>query len=763
MKTRLTISIVITSCICMMLLCCLPAKSQVVCPDGIGPVRIGGTVRSLPKTVADLYDRLETVDTEDAEDGEVFTYSICKAFMHGKVVFEFFPEDGKVDNIRILSSNLKTKLGLSLQSTPADLFSAGGFVVENNSGVAGVFCDGALFVDIPMTPSGQSKAEQSYLGNTVSFDVSDFVADMHPSKMILSSLYFDYCEIPEEESGRSQLSSSHFVEDFSSKDFEFTGVFGEEADIRYVDFDGKEMSIYGFPGYVLVQMDPGMQARDIWEVIIDAKGSVVSQYLDAGIFLVRVDVGTESEFISKMRGFRGCQLAFPLIRFDGDSVYYVDWKEHAKDVAFQLGPEMNAKYQAAASINSDNYTLFSIGWGLASALRNDDCEIVNVSQGPRYDDDDAEPHKHYGDNVKMNVAYVTKMREWYNYIGNIIRNSRNTSAPVVITAGNQFMHFFEYVINGLSPETKQLLNSRLFIVCAEQAGVVPYSNALSTGRIPGVITVNINNVTNYLGQPSGGTSLAAPRFVRYVWLLVEISKLSGHPLSFQEAATLISDRWRESDLSSITPSFFSSLLPVNYTAEAIDLGLSVKWASYNVGASRPEEFGNYFAWGEIYPDAKHSASTYKYYTKEMGAFGRYKCSKYNYSDNVTVLELDDDAARFNWGGKWRMPTVEEWNELLDPKNCKWTQGTLRGVEGYFVTSNKPGYTDRSIFLPGAGSTSSSGLGAVGQGHYWSSSWSTSSNSTSSQDEAYYMYFIGNRYLTVPFYRYFGRSVRPVCP
>ena len=122
--------------------------------------------------------------------------------------------------------------------------------------------------------------------------------------------------------------------------------------------------------------------------------------------------------------------------------------------------------------------------------------------------------------------------------------------------------------------------------------------------------------------------------------------------------------------------------------EAVDLGLSVKWATFNVGASYPEQFGGYFAWGETELKTTYDWSTYKY------GNGSTNLTKYNTNissgtvDNKTTLDPSDDVARQKWGGSWRMPTYEEFRELLS--NCTWTWTTMNGVNGYKVTSKKSG-------------------------------------------------------------------------
>ena len=188
--------------------------------------------------------------------------------------------------------------------------------------------------------------------------------------------------------------------------------------------------------------------------------------------------------------------------------------------------------------------------------------------------------------------------------------------------------------------------------------------------------------------------------------------------------------------------------------EYVDLGLSVKWATCNVGANKPEEYGDYFAWGETEPKEYYNWSTYKWCNGDYDNLTKY-CydSLYGIVDNKTVLDLSDDAARANWGGSWRMPTTEEQQELI--YNCTWTWTTQSGVNGYKVTSDKNG---KSIFLPAAGYRDDSSLYYAGSnGNYWSSS--------------LYSDYPGYAWLVFSYSSYVGRSsgnrscgfsVRPVC-
>ncbi len=192
--------------------------------------------------------------------------------------------------------------------------------------------------------------------------------------------------------------------------------------------------------------------------------------------------------------------------------------------------------------------------------------------------------------------------------------------------------------------------------------------------------------------------------------------------------------------------------------EYVDLGLSVKWATCNVGASKPEEYGDYFAWGEVEPKDEYRWETYKWCDGQANTLTKYNTdSSYGTVDNKTVLEAADDAATVNWGGSWRMPTDVEMTELYE--NCTWTWTTENGVNGYRVTSNKIGYTDKSIFLPAAGfCANNNSYAEVGSnGSYWSSSL------TNTVFRAYAMDLYADEvYSPTTSTRRNGYSIRPVC-
>ena len=186
----------------------------------------------------------------------------------------------------------------------------------------------------------------------------------------------------------------------------------------------------------------------------------------------------------------------------------------------------------------------------------------------------------------------------------------------------------------------------------------------------------------------------------------------------------------------------------------VDLGLSVKWASCNVGATQPWEYGGYYAWGETEEKSNYSYNTYKYYGRNNTGITKYCTNSSDGTvDNKTTLEPTDDVATVKWGGTWRMPTRAEQIELRN--NCTWTWTAINGVSGYRVT----GPNGNSIFLPAAGSRTSTAISEQGTyGIYWSSSIYNSWNGG-----AYHIDFYDHK--TEVYYRnrMLGHTVRPVCP
>ena len=182
--------------------------------------------------------------------------------------------------------------------------------------------------------------------------------------------------------------------------------------------------------------------------------------------------------------------------------------------------------------------------------------------------------------------------------------------------------------------------------------------------------------------------------------------------------------------------------------EYVDLGLSVKWATCNVGAETPEEYGNYYAWGETTTKEEYTKENSVTYGIEL--YDLY-CQGYIADIREKKLASQHDAATANWGGTWRMPTYAEQQELLN--NCTWTWTIQNGVNGCKFT----GPSGASIFLPAAGCRSGSSLSYAGSdGYYWSSTshevYDFSAYRLFFDSDGFHMYY--NSYSV-------GFSVRPV--
>lgn len=208
--------------------------------------------------------------------------------------------------------------------------------------------------------------------------------------------------------------------------------------------------------------------------------------------------------------------------------------------------------------------------------------------------------------------------------------------------------------------------------------------------------------------------------------------------------------------------------------EYVDLGLSVKWATCNLGATSPEAAGNYLSWGETSPKANYTWSTY---LSDLGGtmtrstdagtdkdpLNEYVYDGSNYStDGIKGTKFD--VAKVKLGNNWRMPTLAEFAELANTNNCTWKwyeKGNIEfnGVAGYKITSMKEGYIGQYIFLPAAGYQHKETVyGKYTYGYYW-----TATPSSVWAEYAYDFDFYSNGIR--PDHandRYYGHTVRPVC-
>lgn len=236
---------------------------------------------------------------------------------------------------------------------------------------------------------------------------------------------------------------------------------------------------------------------------------------------------------------------------------------------------------------------------------------------------------------------------------------------------------------------------------------------------------------------------------------IKIDGLDAGVTYYYRAYVICDEEYRYGDIRSfktyVVPCFDENHI------HAVDLGLSVKWASCNVGAESPEDYGGYYAWGEVVEKGNYSWSTYKWYNRSYNTLTKYCTdSYYGTVDNKTVLEPEDDVAHVQWGGNWRMPTEAELDELRTV--CTWSRGTCNGVAGCFVT----GPNGNRIFLPAAGYCNGTGVSSRGSsGNYWSATLNDDDS-----DVACYLYLYLHSYYNFDYNldyddRYYGRTVRPV--
>lgn len=189
--------------------------------------------------------------------------------------------------------------------------------------------------------------------------------------------------------------------------------------------------------------------------------------------------------------------------------------------------------------------------------------------------------------------------------------------------------------------------------------------------------------------------------------------------------------------------------------KAVDLGLSVKWATCNVGADKPMEYGSYFAWGEVNTKKIYDWKTYAHCSGDAKKLTRYcLLPAYGDVDGKNELGSADDAATANWGAEWRIPTMNEFSELMKKCQVKWMSNYRQsGIPGYKITAKNGNF----IFLPAAGFYRIQKAEEVGVRGYYA----TTTLHDKANDNAYSVILDAKRLEGSFDNRCFGLSVRPV--
>ena len=207
-------------------------------------------------------------------------------------------------------------------------------------------------------------------------------------------------------------------------------------------------------------------------------------------------------------------------------------------------------------------------------------------------------------------------------------------------------------------------------------------------------------------------------------------------------------------ISFTAPSYYSIEPNDEESFEYVDMGLSVRWGTCNVGAATPEEYGYYFAWGEVETKDYYQLNNYRWAASVSGMILKYCTNSFlGNVDNKTQLEPEDDAARVICEDMWRIPTENEFNELIN--NCSITWTSSNGVYGLEFVSKKNG---NSIFIPAAGYYYDVEKDASSFGYYWTSSLDINDSTRAKQ-----FAFNEDGHILSGSTRYFGQTIRPVLP
>lgn len=344
-------------------------------------------------------------------------------------------------------------------------------------------------------------------------------------------------------------------------------------------------------------------------------------------------------------------------------------------------------------------------------------------------------------------AMATAKQDRYSTVGEFLADLNNAANGTGQTSTGNFQHastgYGSANANDLSRET----------VIVNNGDATHINVPFAKGNQEKPVKKDVKNTSRKKWWVAGGIAAAFVVVVVITLIVAFVNILSSGNLSTQSSdydTTMVAD----SDSCMVVDTAAQYV----YSYDYIDLGLSVKWATCNLGALSPEEYGNYYAWAETEPTGdywNYNLESAPYYNSG-DSYENATWTKYTGSDGMAVLDQEDDAATVALGYPWRMPTIDEIAELLD--KCTWTEAEMSGVSGYVVE----GPNGNSIFLPAAGYRDGSDLYSAGTYcNYWSSSLYVYDDNPSG---AYILYFPTDDH-SWNYYndRYYGQSIRPVLP
>lgn len=401
--------------------------------------------------------------------------------------------------------------------------------------------------------------------------------------------------------------------------------------------------------------------------------------------------------------------------------------------------------------DGERTTTFALATGILYAVA-EGADVINMSAGPSYagcGDVPLDFQREFSKRCQKDEERLWKM---------VLAKAKKKNCIVVFSAGN------DHVLSCLPPQNR---TGEAIVVCASEKG----NKATAFTNYADASTVSAPGLDIYSSVPGNkyscfdGTSMAAP----VVSGLIALMKSQKTDITVAEVIAILQKTGVEQ--SGNVPVMIQTDKALEYLMnptsgmlnghEWVDLGLpsGTLWATCNVGANSPEEYGDYYAWGETTTKSVYSLKTYKYADPNILEFEYIiHTTKYNATDGKRVLDAEDDVATAKWGISWHMPTRENFLELSN--ECSWTWTTINGNYGYKVI----GKNGNSIFLPaGAGHRYDNGHYCLGYGYYWSST--HIGHYMPEFLELHGMHLPSGEYyihINDNIYCYTGMSVRPVC-
>ena len=417
-----------------------------------------------------------------------------------------------------------------------------------------------------------------------------------------------------------------------------------------------------------------------------------------------------------------------------------------------LGLYQGKQYQLNASVVPINSTTNDIYWsstngniarvdnGLVTAVGLGECDIVATNYGMK-----AICHL----TVTEETAVITLDQHEVRVLPNhIITITPTVTTPTDLTATS----------SDPTVAAARIINGKVQVVGIKEGTTTITVNASNGNAQPDSCIVTVYTEHGDINCDGYVNISDVTKLIDYL--------LSGNPegLSVDNADTNRDGKVSISDVTTLINYLLSGIWPWEHDPnDYVDLGLpsGTLWATCNVGASYPEDDGNHFAWGEteIMYIQYWGWSTYKWCNGSDNSLTKY-CNDSNYGyngfvDNKMELELEDDVAYVNWGHSWRMPSLEQQQELID--NCTWQWIQRNGVNGSLVT----GPNGNTMFLPAAASFWENSLIGSGRGGYY---WSRTLDPTGPYD-ACYLFFgsnsLGYRFYCIDNFRFSGHTVRAV--